>query len=764
MTFYLDPVDPTRVTPRGPDRQPSNMFEGLAAASRMGVIESNANGKLGRVRIGVRDDLARQALDRIGLDGAQEIFVRQNERARQIGMPSQVRGIPATVDEAISTYGPNFAREVLKMARTRAGENPDEWSDIDLSEEAIEAETNRRIQAEMQDARDIVDMMPSGQTTAEIAGGMAGATLDIRNAPFLLLGGGSGSLIRIMGREALLNMTAETVTLPSRFDMAERLEAEDPDVAEIMLMSAGAGAILGFGAEALARGVRLFKGRSSLPQAFPGYDMAASEAMVDAAEDIIASNEPFFLEEALRIQDQVRPDPPFADENPINPDRPPLLPRDRQEPPLGDDVADEIRTPEIETTPLPATDGDPISDEDLISGIRAAIDDAKAADSSDKRPLVSYIQRSGKEDESLKIHPDGFVGTELKARGVTPRNAPGLFSRNGRKDLDNLPADEWENTFPGILDATGTERGSLYLDRDGFVDVLRRDIEGDSSWLRTRAEVQRLEAELDAAERFSGRTATDDFLDFDQENSAFFINIEDYEFQYGNMAPDQIARDFDTYLNDNGFVLLPQERAEILEELQTRGGDPEYLVERVYEREADFARAKDETAGPEDTPPAKGDQGSGRDPERSEPVAGQADGGQPRPSGLPDAYGQTEVTPAGEQFVTPGVEPVTQRRQLEERQNAILGGGDSPADFGLFDVNARGQADLFDEPGESSDLLTAKTEDIRDVIGEDGAGDFAADIPLEDGRILASASDALEYLDEGDAFSARIDLCGKGPS
>ena len=59
---------------------------------------------------------------------------------------------------------------------------------------------------------------------------------------------------------------------------------------------------------------------------------------------------------------------------------------------------------------------------------------------------------------------------------------------------------------------------------------------------------------------------------------------------------------------------------------------------------------------------------------------------------------------------------------------------------------------------EARPVLDAMTADIRDEIAK--GDDFKIDMVSDEGRQLSSASAVLDYLDELDRFSARVDLCG----
>lgn len=765
MTFFInEPTEAPKIKAKNPNIDlAGGWFDTVGAAVTSAQLENDANFIGRRTTFETKAAKGWDLADRIGSEAIEK-------RARERGLPD---GMVSTFSAMMKRKPPNMPAEmqgiIFDLAQEAATDDPQAWADVDFSDEAVLKEANDKLQAEHQEAQDILAMSPGGETAARFIGGMIGITADIKNAPFLLLGGGQGSILRVMGREAMLNMAAETAFLPSQFEMAERLDIPDPNVPQQLALAAAAGGILGGIVEAGSRGVTYFRLRNRTAQ-IPGYDPLTSQAMVDEVEDILTSDTPRPFEKIQQLQEET-PQAPYRLENPLNPQRPPLIEDPAKAPIAG---PGEAETPTVTTTPLDPVDGgqrEPLTDENLIETMRTAIDDAKAVDSTANRPLTLRLQRSGRGGtEILKIHPEGHVGQELKNAGINSKSAPGLFSKQGRKDFDNLVADEWEKEFPGIIEATGTPRGETYLDRDGFIEVLRRDIEGDSSWLRSRAEVQRLEAELEAYQRDGDSSPTDDFIAGSREDSGFFVDLDDYEFQHGQFARQRIADDLNAYLDETGQTFLTNaERAEILEELQSRGGDAEYLVERIAEREIELSTAPqpedalDDIPFGDDATTAQGDVGSGR-------------GGSERSSGNDGSEGpggartedpgstRTEQTDAGEQIVAPGIEPISQQQRLETQQGAPLRGGDAAADIGLFDTGARAQMDIFDNPAgtEARAIQDSITNDILTDIEANGPTEV--NIALEDGRVLKTDQDVLTYLDEGDAFSARIDLCGKGPT
>jgi len=750
VTFFIqEPSAPPKIKARNPDVTLAEGFGGgLGAAITVSSLENDANFVARRTSVQERAARGWDAASRLGAEAIQQ-------RAAERGLPDNMI---STFTRMMDRRPPNMPEEmeavVFELAGEAAADQPDAWADLDLSDEGIEKGTNERLQAEYEDAQAILEMMPSGQGLARFLGGMIGITADVKNLPFLAAGGGSGSIWRVMGREAAINATAEAAFLPSQFEMAERLEIPDPDVVTQLSMAAAAGGILGGAIEAGSRGFTYFRMRNQTPE-IAGYDPSMSQAAVDEVEDILTSDAPRPFEKIQQVQEET-PRGVYVLENPINPDRPRLIP---DEPPVvraGEAVAPDVKTQEL-------------SDADFVSQLEASIDEARAADRSAARPLAQYLRDSARGGgENLQIHPEGMAAEELRARGVTPQTMPGLFSRSGRKDFDNLSATELEAEFPGITDATGTARGSDYLDRDGFLDVLARDLDRDSTWLQSRADVLAREQELENFLRERETSPAEDFVSGQAEEGGFFVDLNEFEFLHGANAGDEIARSLNEYLDSEGFTFLTEaERAEILEELQTRGGEAEYLIERIAEREIELSvspqpeDAFDEIPFP-DAPPAPRNDGQGPIGEgRSRSDPGTEGAGREGAADPPAA--RTEQTEAGEQIVAPGIDPVTQRQRLEARQEGRMRGGDAPADVGLFDTGARAQTDMFDDPAspEAKAHQDMVASSIRDEIETNGPS--TVEIATEDGRVLRTDQDVLDYLDEGDQFSSRIDLCGAAP-
>lgn len=106
------------------------------------------------------------------------------------------------------------------------------------------------------------------------------------------------------------------------------------------------------------------------------------------------------------------------------------------------------------------------------------------------------------------------------------------------------------------------------------------------------------------------------------------------------------------------------------------------------------------------------------------PGGARAGGEEPRAGGQPDR--RTEATPAGEQQLIPGVEPVTPRAVAElQAQRPLTGGDAAPPAGGLFDDAARAQLELLDSPA----VRRADPSDVRNLVPllDDAANEVAVD-------------------------------------
>lgn len=793
MTFFLkSPDEVNEIQPVGPDVAPSGFMSGLGAATDKMWLETDAFFRHDNDTKTERLFTAEPAARRVGIDAL-------NKRYQDAGAGyDHLRPAPTTVDDFLAMHGDEGTQIALDLAREAAEADPGQWADLDLTDEGIEKRTTEARRREHEDLTETLDMMPAWRGTAEFVGGMLGATVDPRNVPFLIAGGGGGSIMRIMGREAMLNGAAEAVTLPSQYRVAEELGNPDPNAVQQIGLGAAAGAILGGATAAIGRAIHYFNGRSQSKAPDP-YRAAAEDAaedaivkgqdpfkaaqqVLDTAPPLPRKREPLILMPADRIPESVTartPEPTALAPDPITSE---VLP-----PPEG------IRPETPDEIAAIAERG--IDDADAtVRGLEAEIAKAKAEDDKALRPLIQMMRRKSKGGGTFQVHPDGAFGLELKSRGINARSYPGMFSKNGRMDFDNLVADEMEQALPGIKEAAGVADDGMYLNRDGLLALIEREAAGDSSWLTTRQIAKKAEAELDAHLEWVERgSPADDYLSRRAGNDGYVVqspgNVAGFDPNFDQAEwTASVERGFNDFITRRGYRLLDEERAEILAELQQRGGDAEYLVERAFERERDeildLAKGNKESAdddflpfGDEDTfDGSRGDripdetpgEDAGRRGERAgdaEPGPG-ADGAG-REAGVEPA--RVERTEAGDQLVIPGAEQRAAPTGMTSRQRAEVQARAQQSKIGRLDQqrvedDAGGlfssqQRDMFDDPSspQARPMQDQITADIRDQI--EAEGDFMVD--LGDGRGARSASSLLDELDADDEFSAMLDLCGK---
>lgn len=733
MTYFLEDAPVKPMAARGPDQMPSTWTEGVGAAFSQMQRDTNANFQR---QLEVKAEAALtvgSVYDRLG-----EAEILRSLKSKGL-IPDMVVALP---QEAIR-YNGAVTEAVLQMGRDAQAANPNAWAGVDLSEEGIQKRVTDMRVAEDRDEQQTLDMLPRGRGSAEFVGGAAGMIADVRQIPFLLLGGGEGSLLRIMGREAMLNAASEAVTLPSQFETAKELGKPAPDLLSQLGMAAAGGAVLGGSLPALGRALEYFRGRSKAPQII-GRDPERSNIVITAAEQAIAAGQDPVAAASRAIQ-ELPAEPP--------PRRPGLITESRL-PPL------EGQTPQ----PLP----DPV----VIGQAEAAIADAEAAfhkdfpEMRDKNPLAMKIKSMGGIQASRINLGTGQreatqAAQELAAMGVTTKTHPFLFRNKGMADLDNILASE----HPGLSEVLKVDPVTGYFDRQDILDALGRELTSGKKTPMS-GEIAARMAELERNARTDPNVSpAADFTSGQASPTGWFVQKGAYD-----MFPDggdMLRRNFDQYLDEAwpGVRFTDAERAEMLHELQSRGGDAEYLVSRTLERDLEFAELPKAEAEKHDwipgfdEPPPEGvsrasGEGSGGPGQVAAATRSGAEGGPSRPV--------VEPTAAGDQFVAPGIEPVTQRQRLEVRQETPMRGGTRPMDDGLFDLGARQQMDMFSDPAspEARPVLDAMTADIRDEIVK--GDDFKID--MGDGRGERLASSVLDDLDKGDAAAARFDLCGRGPT
>ncbi len=733
MTFFL--TDPKAApAPRGPDLPMTGLSEGIGAATSQMMRDTNANFLRQREVIAERDKTAGPVAARLGMDRMRKLLEERNQKATAAGMPEQVVEIPDDPVKAAELLGPNGSKAILEIAREAAAADPENWSDLDLSDEGVEKRVTERRKIEDRDESAILAMMPGGRVVAELVGGMAGAVADVRQIPFLLMGGGGGSVLRTMGREALMNGTAEALTLPSQFEVARELEKEAPNAVQQIAIGAAAGAVLGGLFEGAVRGWDYFNGRQALPADVP--DPIIAEAAINAAEDaIVAGDNPLRAVRAvLRAEPMV------------------LTPEMRA------DVAEPVREPLIPEDPPEAAPTAPV-EPDL--GTSTAVEQApRPAAPKGKKPadLSTFVIRQGgiwKGDDkgeiaAMQYKRPGFIKKTKLERSTAGDNGGGLTVDEMREravEAGYLPEGATLNDFLDALD--NDVRGQKTYAQDSLADAIRYE---------ESVKASRMDPEY--ADEITQYKA------MEPANNGLFIDLNAYQFDDLDWEA-TLARDFDNWIAARGGIqLLPRERDEIIAQLSKSGGEASDLVERALSRELSdeekaflgIGRPVDETAsGPE----------SGAFADQGDADASLVGGPETAPGNAPELGAGSERlsipaferTSAGQQYLAPGVAPISERARLEAQQSKPMRGGERPMDDGLFDLNARAQMDMFSDPTDpkARPMQEAMIESVRDVIARDG--DFQVD--LMDGRGTRSASDMVREMDDDAEFSDILDLCGK---
>lgn len=760
MTFFLN--SEVSQTPRGPDALPSTTAQAWGAGITRSWRESNVAMQRERQVVSTRDYLAEQAAARLGMEGIMPIIEERNRFAAENGMNSQIiHDIPTDPMEAASLLGPSGSKAIIDLARERAAADPQAWADIDLTDAGVEAQVTARRLAEQADEDLIFSMTQSGGQliAGQVGGGIVGAFVDPINIALAPFGGGAGSLLRVMGREAALGAAAEAISLPARFKVADELGNAAPDISDTLLMGAAGGAILGGAVSGIGRAIAYFKAPRETPAVAGMTPLQVDDAVSVAENAMVQGADP--VEAVLQKLPQM---PPRVQEprEPLvlsNPSATPLLPTEpnfNASAPSASDVA---------AVPSPDAQIKPYSN----PGLAAALKAARAADSRAKRPLTKFLS---KPERGLQIDPDGPLGQELRARDITPSTTRGLFRRGGRQELDNLVASEMEADFPGIIDATGTRPGDNYIDYDGLRQLLARDASGDASWLRTRQDVERLKREIEEDRRLAESPSAVAELPSVTPDDRFVVNPVAREMFDADEWDANLREGLNEYLGRkfSGTTFTKAETDELFEVLRTQGGDADDLAMSILSRDVDyleldvgdavryaefddaaFQRYMDEADASRVFGPDQ--QGAGQ----SQQISGTARGG---PAGEGNGAALFEPTAAGSQSLISGVAPITTADRLTARQNAPLSGGSRRSDTeigGLFDPGDKARTDLFDNPASSvaRPIQDSMVQDLRERLEIDG------DVTLSiDGQDVSLAA-LIDDLDADDEFAAQVALCGR---
>lgn len=544
MTFFLkdqgiDENTPGRVSPMS---EVPSYWDSVGANKRAFDLETNANAISGNYEKDEQQGLVASITGVLGEQGVMQILKEAGE-----------------YPDNVEVFRPELIRRnrkatnaLLENARAQAAADPETWGDIDLSDEGIQIRVNARLQAEYQNAQDIIAMTPEEYTGEALVGGFGSALGDLRQAPFLLFGAGGGSLLRIAGREAAINAGIEAGLMGSQFDMSERLDIADPNVAQQIALAGAFGAVFGGGVSAAQRGYQAYRGRQAPPQNLDFGDMSEAdvELMLNQAEDAILNNQP--------IPDMTVPPRAAAR---IPSEEGPIPPRDPDDP-----------------GPAPRDEPD-------------TIEEALAAEANEasvgviRRPLSDWMRNprnattlEGGGAQTMQIHPEGRAADELRNMGITPRTRPGLFSRNGRARFDNISASEMEETFPGIRNAVGDD--GRYLDEDGLLRFLADELNGQPVRLQANERLIEAEAQLEA---------------YRVDKSVLTRRIEAIEDGLDIEATQSRMNEIKAHVDDGirraglDGIITPAQRADMASVMAERGGSVNDLLDAMDDADLTFA-------------------------------------------------------------------------------------------------------------------------------------------------------------------------------
>lgn len=745
MTFFLsEPQQIPEIKANNPGVDMPGFLGGVGAAFSKAQLDNNANFRFERERKNEHRELAISVIDVLGTDTVQSIVNDYNQSELPPGFtPSREQ-----LETAVGAGGAALYERILERARVLSDADTEASNGMDLSLEGVEARVNARLGAEQEELRATLNLMNGGQGWASLIGGMAGVTLDVKNIPFLLFGGGGGSVLRAAGRGAMINVAAEAAFIPDQIEMAERLGNEAPDIPMQLAVAALGGAAFDGGLNALARGFRWMKMRGQAKQITEFLSELEEAQALDAVEEALAtSGQPPATATAQTLDEYwgraaSRDDRPFA----------PIL-EDDVSPPVDEAarIAHEQRVDEI--------------DEAILSSHPAMRFQYPLAETIAERGGIALRRQNGAGEWEATL-----VADELRSMGVDPKQHLRLFRKNGHADLDNLTAAE----FDGLDQVIKVDPDTGYFDRDALVRALGEEL--------TTGRKTPLNGEVAAlmAERDAPLTRTNDgggpvASEASPFPDGFEIFPDEYRQQHGADADGKISDDVHGWLSQNGYVdlLTQDEYANLQAQMKSQGGSLDDYMDRLWDDmiERDEARTKlqeaqyDEVDWRESPVSQRGNDAEGQGPldESGQSAPGSdAPRGGASGNGPGDADDPSQVfeqTNAGQQRLIDGVTPITNSDRLAVAGRASLSGGDAPADFGLFDVSGRSQQDMFSDI--ASKEARARQEAIGSTIREqiDELGDF--EIDLGDGKGIRSASAIMEEIENVDDFADVMQLCGR---
>jgi hypothetical protein len=706
MTWWLQggQADQPRLEPTTPDLPLASFGEGLSAAFSQVWRD-----------VAVRNEFESRVAD--------EEATSADEVIKRLGMQSVLDGLRqrGIITPSSEGYGWDFLRyqtdarrAVLEMGEDASTQDPEAWKNIDLTTAGAETRVTAAQKKEAQERAQIIAMSPYPMAES-ILGGIAANVADPMQWPLMLINPGS-SFLKVLGWQATLGVASDVLTLPTRIQSAERLgEAPINIPADLGMAAAGGAAFAGLfeGAARLPgilRGVALQAERS---RPVPGAIKPHVEPAIAAAEDAIVRDAP--LEPAIRST--------------LPPDEPPRIDFEAQwrEVDAATDweaVLRDAQSRADEPQASTAPDGpDAPQPAPTRAEQRATITDDLSRAEADLKKTAKWFSRYIKKRGG--IHPEGQVADELRNAGITSKSMPGLFSRKGARDLDNIDL----TTDAEAVAAIGAD--GFYLDRQGVIDSLITELTG--------GRIKTPRDELLTGQADNLRAALRDLDLEDQIDTAagrISLTARERAFVKQKVADgDDIQTAIDYALERD---LNDMEAPEVPTDVYQREAEWEPFTE-----EAGISRAGDGGAfGP--------DEGAG------------ATGAGPAGAGSPFAV---ERTAAGQQTLIPGTElrarDTSRERALADLQvrQSKMRRLDQLDPDGMF---APKQMSIFDDPTSPQAMAEVDAQIAEMRASLDPENPTATSVEADDGRVLTTTQAVLREVDELDHLEREFAACLAG--
>jgi len=632
VTFFLKQTEPAA---RGPDIAPPSNADGIGAAFRSAARSVNQYWNIGRAKDQEQVPLAKTAAERIGLEALNTHFATGDT-----GLMGGVKPPRAeSVQDVIDWFG---AETVLDLARKEAQANPDRWSDLDLSEGGIEARTQERLRADDAADAEMIALSPAPIRNS-IIGSLGAGLVDPVNLALIPFGLGSGSLLRVIGREALLGATAEVIEYPTRADMAEYLGKPAPSLLESAAYGAVGGAVLGGAIEGIPRAFqayRLYRDATRVERdrtvSAPTQEAAiqkAEAAIVSGGDPVRAAADEILREPAPALRPLIL-DPSMSvtartpDPTPLAPD--PIttasLPPP-SEPPVPDGYVRMYHggSTKADGDPLPNTFTTDRALAEKYSGdgrmfyvdVPKTADEVEASAINDFRTSLTRTldpEKFGGVKEATTTAPTTPGETAALAERAlneaspkpVPKRALMWLKRNGGVDPGSWLANELKargithKSIPGLFRKGGRREvdNLVASEMEEAIPGISYRAGVDNVYLSRDGFMGVIDDEIRGYDPEAPRRTYSpeyrpetSYFDATPDERGWMVDLNRYQFDDPNWQ-DRLKGDFDTYLRDKSVTLLPREYDEVLGIVQARGGDVDDLLNSVQSRaldEADWA-------------------------------------------------------------------------------------------------------------------------------------------------------------------------------